>query len=196
MLRPLKLLPAFFAVCLVPRLLPAATEVATEVATVESLRADGVTCRRVQLQALTLSVEIDVLVDASRTPGRYAGAECVVLKEAVAPEKLAAADAATADGKTVARRASSTKPNPAFLVLGRELPRAYLAFQFTAPGDTTGTITHRYLLPVDGIGEAPTVQSPEQQDSAAPGPAFLAKPPAAGAGGDPPNPARGGLGSP
>ena len=70
-------------------------------------------------------------------------------------------DAAASAGGTVARRARSAKVNPAFLVLGREIPRAYLAFEFSVPGDSAGTITRRYLLPVSAISEAPAELAPE-----------------------------------
>ena len=148
----MKILLMFLAVGLASRSLPAAPA-AAEVTSAEALQAAGVTCRRIELQALTASVEIDVTVDESRAPGRYEGAECVVLKEGVAAEKLAAVDAAASDGGAVARRARSAKPKPVFLVLGREIPRAYLAFEFSVRSDTAGTITRRYLLPVSAIGE-------------------------------------------
>lgn len=151
---PMKLIPLFLAVGLAPWI-HAATPPVVEVASAEGLRAEGVTCRRVELQALTSSIEIDVTIDASRSPGVYVGAECVVRKENLPAEGLAAADTAAADGATVARRARSNKPNPVFLVLGREIPRTYLAFEFADHGNAAGAVTHRYLLPVSAIKEAP-----------------------------------------
>jgi len=157
------------AVALAARAQPAAPASA-ELASVESLRAAGVICRRVTLQALTASVEIDVSVDPSKAPGRYEGAECVVLKEPVPVEKLPAADAAAlADGGMIARWARSTKANPAFLVLGREFARAYLAIQFGVPADDGRIVTRRFLLPVGAVGERP-VPAPEPYDPARDGP--------------------------
>ncbi|HTX66757.1 MAG TPA: hypothetical protein VMD31_13370 [Opitutaceae bacterium] len=143
----------FLAAALAAARLPAAP-VPAEVVSLESLKVAGVTCRRVTLQALTSSIEIDVLVDVTRVAGKYEGAECVVLKEPVPLEKLPAADAAAAaDAGLVARRARSTKLSPAFLVLGRELSRAYLALEFSIPTDAGGAATRRFLVPVSAIGE-------------------------------------------
>lgn len=142
----------------------AAAPVTGEVVTAEGLKAMGVTCRRIELQALTASVEIDVTLDESRLPGRYAGAECIVLKEPLLVEKLPVLDAAAAAGGAVARRARSAKPNPAFLVLGRELPRTYLAFEFSDPGQPAGTVTHRYLVPVSAISAEQPEPAREESD--------------------------------
>ncbi len=155
MLKRTKRLLLFAAIGFVPRLLAGGPEVVS----VDGLKELGVICRRVQLQALTASVEIDLTVDERQTPGKYLGAECVVLKEPVPADKLAAADAAAAEGGAIARRARSTKANPAFLVLGRELARAYLAVEFAAAGEAGGTRARRYLLPVDAIGDAPAEPS-------------------------------------
>jgi hypothetical protein len=156
----MKILLVFLAVGLASRSLPAAP-VAAEVTSAEALKAVGVTCRRIELQALTASVEIEVTVDESRAPGKYEGAECVILKEPLSVEKLPAVDAAASDGGTVARRARFAKPNPVFLVLGREIPRAYLAFEFSVQSDSAGTITRRYLLPVSAIDARPAEPTPE-----------------------------------
>jgi len=142
---------------------------APEVTTADALKEEGVTCRRVELQALTSSVEIDVTIDGSKTPGRYAGAECVVLKEPIAADKLAEADAAATAGGPVARRARSDKPSPVFLVLGRELPRAYLAFEFSVPGSGGDAAPRRYLLPVAAIG-GPPAPPPAPPEPDTPGP--------------------------
>ena len=91
MARPMKLFSVLLAVGLAPRISAAP---AAEVVSVEGLRAEGVTCRRVELQALTASVQIEVAVDGSKAPGKYDGAECVVLKDLLPAEGLAAADAA------------------------------------------------------------------------------------------------------
>ncbi|HTT55845.1 MAG TPA: hypothetical protein VMF63_01945 [Opitutaceae bacterium] len=164
-----RLLLVAVTVALAARAQPAAPASA-ELASVESLRAAGVICRRVTLQALTASVEIDVTVDASKAPGRYEGAECVVLKEPAPVEKLPAADAAAlADDRMVARRARSAKTSPAFLVLGREFARAYLAFEFAVPGDDGRIVTRRLLLPVGAVGER-RVPAPEPYDPASDGP--------------------------
>jgi len=156
----IKTLLVFFVVGLASWSLRAAP-VTVELTSAEGLKAMGVTCRRIELQALTTSVEIDVTVDGTRTPGKYVGAECIVLKEPLVAEKLPALDAGASAGDTVARRARSTKPDPAFLVLGREIPRAYLAFEFSIPGASGGTTTQRYLLPVSAIGEEPAEPAPE-----------------------------------
>lgn len=161
----MKMILVMLAVCVAPRIL-ATAPAAVEVASAEGLKAEGVTCRRVQLQALTASVEIDVTVDEDRSPGRYEGAECVVLKEPLPVEKLAALDAAASAGGTVARRARSAKPNPEFLVLGREIPRAYLAFEFSVHSESAGMITRRYLVPVSAITEGPAEPTREDADSA------------------------------
>lgn len=147
-------LRALLALGLASGLLPAA-RAAAEVTTVAGLKEEGVSIRRIELQALTASVEIDVAVDPDRTPGRYAGAECVVLKEPVAADRLVAADAAVTGGGAVARRARSQKPTAELLVLGREIPRAYLAIEFSVPRDGARPETLRFLLPVSAIDGSP-----------------------------------------
>jgi hypothetical protein len=165
MFHRLKLLLAILAAGLASRTL-AAAPVPAEVTSPEALKAAGVICRRIELQALTASAEIDVRVDENRFAGTYGKAECVVLKEPLAEGKLAALDAAAADGAPVARRAQSAKPSAAFLVLGREIPRAYLAIEFSVADDAGHAVAHRYLLPVSAVREAPAEPAPEPADPA------------------------------
>lgn len=168
----MKLLFAIVAICMVPRF-TAAAPVAVEIASVESLRALGITCRWLQLQTPSASVEIDVTVDEGRAPGKYEGAECIVLKDRIPADGLVVADSASADSGAVARRNKSTKLHPVFLVLGREVPKAYLAFQFSIHGDSAGTIARRYLLSVSAVREGPAAQVPEPTTTAIPPSASL-----------------------
>jgi hypothetical protein len=66
------------------------------------------------------------------------------LETAVSESKLAEVDTAAIG---VVRRSESTKARSIFLVRGKEVPNAYLAFQFSVKTDA-GAQTRRYLLPV------------------------------------------------
>jgi hypothetical protein len=76
-----------------------------------------------------------------------------VLSTVVELDKLALADAGTLDSVTVARRSDSSKERAIFLILGKDLPRSYLAFQFNSKKEDA-TKTMRYLFPVSRVPAA------------------------------------------
>jgi hypothetical protein len=114
------------------------------VTSLRELSSIGIAVERMQLSTPMASVEVGALVDAEKAPGRYELTECVVLDAAVSESKLIEVDTAAVG---VARRSESTKARSIFLVRGKEVPNAYLAFQFSVRTDA-GTQTRRYLLPV------------------------------------------------
>ena len=129
----------------------AADSVTSVVTSAEELTAKGVTFRRLQLQTPSASVEIESLVASGRGLGRYDSTECVVLKNELQADRLVEADSAPGENEGVARRSKSAKERSVFLVLGKEIPRAYLAFEFSLPSDSGARDVHRYLLPVSVV---------------------------------------------
>ncbi len=114
------------------------------------LRKLGVSVERLRHDTPLASVEIGCLVDTGKSQGVYVMTECVVLETAVEALDLAQVDAGAQAEITVKRRSESTKERSIFLVPGRDLPGAYLAFQFEvgAPGEGR---TVRYLFPASRV---------------------------------------------
>lgn len=114
------------------------------VASLKELASLGIAVERMQLSTPMASIEVGALVDPDKAPGQYELTECVVLEAEISGSKLAEADAAET---AVARRTASTKVRSIFLVRGKEVPNAYLAFQFSVRTDGE-TQKHRYLFPL------------------------------------------------
>lgn len=117
------------------------------VVSLKDLAALGIAVERMQLSTPMASVEIGALVDPDKSPGQYVLTECVVLNDEVSESKLAEVDAGSVG---VARRSDSTKVRSIFLVRGKEVPNAYLAFEFSVRTDAS-VDTRRYLLPIAKI---------------------------------------------
>lgn len=130
-----------FAAAMICATAQAESRVVTSLKELSSL---GIAVERMQLSTPMASVEVGALIDPEKTPGQYELTECVVLESGISIEKLAEVDAAAIG---VARRSESTKVRSVFLVRGKEVPNAYLAFQFSVRADG-GPQTRRYLLPV------------------------------------------------
>jgi len=114
------------------------------VASLKELGSLGIAVERMQLSTPMASVEVGALVDPEKASGRYELTECVVLESAVSESQLADIDVG---GTGVSRRSKSTKVRSIFLVRGKEVPNAYLAFQFAAETDGR-TQEQRYLFPL------------------------------------------------
>jgi hypothetical protein len=117
------------------------------------LRKQGISVERLRHDTPMASAEIGSLVEPEKASGEYDFTECIVLSALVAPDSLALADAGTLDSVTVARRSDSSKERAIFLVLGKDLQRSYLAFQFNAKKDGA-TKTMRYLFSVSRVPAA------------------------------------------
>lgn len=121
------------------------------VRSVAELRKLGIAIERLRNDTPMASVQVGSLVDIEKRAREYVHTECVVLNVAVDPAQLIEADAGSLDAVTVVRRNESTKERSVFLVLGKDLPKSYLAFQFKVrEGDTTKPV--RYLFPIEPIG--------------------------------------------
>lgn len=107
----------------------------------------GIAVERFQLSTPMASAEVGTLVDPLKAPGVYQFTECVILVHDLAEPQLKESDAGASG---VTRRSKSVKDRTVFLVLGREVPRAYVAFQFLVRTGTTNEV-RRYLLPVTRI---------------------------------------------
>lgn len=120
------------------------------VASVAELRKLGVEVERLHHDTPGASVEIGSLVGPGKTAGEYDHTECVVLSAEVDAERMVRVDSGEADAVTIARRSESSKERSIFLVLGKDLPRAYLAFQFNVrEGEAMKPV--RYLFPISRI---------------------------------------------
>ena len=117
------------------------------IVSVRDLKGLGIAVERIQLATPMASAEVGALIDPAKAPGDYLFTECVILAHTIAAPQLAEDDAGTSG---VMRRSQSTKARTVFLVRGREVPQAYLAFQFAVSTGGTAEI-HRYLLPVAQI---------------------------------------------
>jgi len=123
------------------------------VKSVAELHKLGISVERLRHDTPMASAEIGSLVEPGKISGDYDFTECIVLSAVVEPDKLAMADAGTLDSVTVARRSDSSKERAIFLVLGKDLQRSYLAFQFNSKKDDA-TKTMRYLFPVSRVPAA------------------------------------------
>lgn len=122
----------------------AAHAVTRTIVSMTDLAGLGIAVERIQLSTPMASAEVGTLVYPLKAPGEYQFTECVILADNIATPQLAERDAGTSG---VIRRSKSTKTRTVFLVRGREVPQAYLAFQFSV-STATATEIHRYLLPV------------------------------------------------
>lgn len=111
------------------------------------LEAIGVNVYRVRYSTPGASMSFEAMVDPSSKAGKFVQAECVVLRDAADMTSLEIVDASPALSEKVARRNSSEKTDATFLVLGREVTRAYLVFEFS----NAGKPNQRYLLPVTSV---------------------------------------------
>lgn len=117
------------------------------VVSLKELASLGIAVERMQLSTPMASVEVGALVDPEKGPGQYELTECVVLESEISESKLAEIDAG---GNGVARRSESAKVRSIFLIRGKEVPNAYLAFQFSAATDGR-TQKQRYLFPLSKL---------------------------------------------
>ncbi len=122
------------------------------------LKAHGVVLKRVRHDTPMASMAIEVTIQPADTTGTYAGSECVVLREPCDPNTLAQVDQRVAEEK-VQRRIRTDRASPSFLVLGRELPNAYLAFEFSSETGG-GTEPLRLLIPVGSLGKRRPEEEP------------------------------------
>jgi len=123
----------------------------TVVKSVAELRKLGIAVERLRHDTPMASVEIGSLVEPEKTSGEYDHTECVVLSTVVDLDRLSLADTGSLESVTVVRRSESTKARSIFLVVGKDLTKSYLAFQFNVrEGDTTKPV--RYLFPISQIG--------------------------------------------
>lgn len=117
------------------------------------LRKLGISVEQLRHETPGASVELGSLVEPDKAPGKYELTECVVLSSVVDIEQLVRADSGVLDEVTMTRRSGSDKQRSIFLVLGRDMPRAYLAFQFSVQEKET-TKSVRYLFPANRIRSA------------------------------------------
>ncbi|MFT3868344.1 MAG: hypothetical protein QM715_07590 [Nibricoccus sp.] len=123
----------------------------TVVRSVAELHKLGISVERLRNDTPMASVQVGSLVEREKAPGEYDHTECVVLSATVDPAQLALADAGSLDAVTAVRRNESSKERSIFLVLGKDLPKSYLAFQFNVrEGEETKPV--RYLFPIELIG--------------------------------------------
>lgn len=163
----MKLFFALVSFCLASGLW-AADGATAVVSSVEELRSKGVTFRRQQLQTPGASVEIESLVASGRAVGQYEFTECIVLKEGVLVDHLAELDAAPANAEAFARRSKSTHVRSVFLIRGKEIANAYIAFEFSSQTSSGAGATHRYLLPVSAIKRTKVVTPEEPEPNVGP----------------------------
>jgi hypothetical protein len=122
------------------------------VTTVAKLREEGIIVRRTSLDTPGASNTIEVSTENHHvTGGTFTGAECVVLKEDVTASRLSELDAASMQEGQTTRRSQTTKAETSFIVLGKEISRAYLAFNFSLDVQSGEEHQRRYLLPVTAI---------------------------------------------
>ena len=132
------------------------------VASAESLGANGVTIHRIQHATPLASVEIDVTLSPDGRLGHFELIECIVLKNEVPDERLKDLDAGVMDADVVARRNKSLKTHSVFLVLGKEVSRSYLAFEFSNETKSSGKQVIRYLLPAAAVKKTKPTPSLEE----------------------------------
>lgn len=117
------------------------------------LTSKGVNIRRRQHNTPSASLEIKVSVEPTSALGEFKLAECVVLKTNTPSDQLGAIDSGAGEAQQLfERRTTSTKPETAFLILGKEISRAYLAIEFLP--SSIGANAHkarRFLLPVAAV---------------------------------------------
>ena len=114
------------------------------------LRKLGISVERLRHDTPMASVEIGCLVEPEKASGEYDHTECVVLSAMADPDRLAIADTGAMESVSVVRRSESTKERSIFLVVGKDLPKSYLAFQFNVRESGT-TKPVRYLFPISQI---------------------------------------------
>jgi|GEM_PF-6268548 len=111
------------------------------------LAAIGVEIYRQRLDTPGASMSFEVTVEKNSNAGQFVQAECVVLRDPEAMKDLVTTDSSADLAAKVSRRNVSEKLDSTFLVLGREVQRAYLVFEFSNAGKST----QRYLLPVTAV---------------------------------------------
>ncbi|HEY9155616.1 MAG TPA: hypothetical protein VIM69_10825 [Opitutaceae bacterium] len=107
----------------------------------------GIHVRRKRLDTPGASLTLEIAVDDNAGAGKFVQAECVVLRDTNDMKDLATTDASADLEAKVARRNASDKTDFTFLVLGREIERTYLVFEFS----NAGKADQRYLLPVTAV---------------------------------------------
>lgn len=148
------LMPRLFIIASVFLSLVGVTSVQGQTSVVRSvaeLRKLGISVERLRHDTPGASVEVGSLVEPEKAPGEYDHTECVVLSAVVDLDRLSLADTGSLESVTVVRRSESSKARSIFLVVGKDLPKSYLAFQFNIrEGETTKPV--RYLFPISQIG--------------------------------------------
>jgi hypothetical protein len=118
-----------------------------ELVTFGNLQGLGIHVYRKRLDTPGASLTLEITVDENATVGRFVRAECIVLRDREGMKDIATVDASADLDTKAARRNSSDKTDSTFLVLGREIDRAYLVFEFS----NAGKPDQRYLLPVTSV---------------------------------------------
>jgi hypothetical protein len=119
----------------------------SELVTYSDLSGLGVHVQRKRLDTPGASLTLEITIEQNARAGRFVQAECVVLRAPDGMKDLETIDASADLSEKAARRNSSDKMDSTFLVLGREIERAYLVFEFSNPGNAD----ERYLLPVASV---------------------------------------------
>jgi hypothetical protein len=107
----------------------------------------GIHVRRKRLDTPGASLTLEITVDDNAAAGHFVQDECIVLRDTEGMKDLVTTDASADSSDKIARRNSSDKTDTTFLVLGREIERSYLVFEFS----NTGKPDQRYLLPVAAV---------------------------------------------
>ena len=107
----------------------------------------GVHVRRKRLDTPGESLTLEVTNEQNTPTNRNDEAECIVLRDVEGMKDLELVDASAELSGKAARRNSSDKVDSTFLVLGREIDRSYLVFEFSKAAKPD----QRYLLPVTAV---------------------------------------------
>ena len=120
----------------------------SRVVTRDELRARGVTLKRTRHDTPGASLAIEARIAPRETEETYVATECRVLVEAVSSDQLTSVDENRSETALFARTTRTEKRDPGLLVLGKEVERAYLVFEFRALKPAADPGARRYLLPV------------------------------------------------
>ena len=112
------------------------------------LRGMGVEIRRVQHSTPGSSATLDIVIENRPSAGVFQSIELIVHPEDVTTDNLLAAATADDAPRAALRRAKSSNRRSSFIVLRKELSKAYLSVQFAS---SNAESVRTYLFPVAKI---------------------------------------------
>lgn len=120
-------------------------------ASIEMLNARGVQISKIMNRGVFVSADIHASVSGKAGEESFEAMEFVVYDEEISDEGLGRRDSYRSQDAT--RRERTKNREGKFTVIGKDIQRAYLVFEFLGPSSSPMSHYRRYIIPVKAVDE-------------------------------------------